>query len=89
LGCLDLPGTASHRASPGRRRNQPGHCSEPYILAFHANLGEAYRALGQFSNFFRIAPPGKPLTLTLVPSGTSSLEQKLFLNVTKTTLRGF
>jgi hypothetical protein len=41
------------------------------------------------SNFFKVAPPGMPFTLTLVPSGTSSKEQKFFLNVTKITLRVF
>jgi polyphenol oxidase len=39
------------------------------------------------SNFFKIAPSGKAFTLTLVPSGSSSKDQKFFLNVSKITLK--
>jgi polyphenol oxidase len=39
------------------------------------------------SNFYKVAPPGKPFTLTLVPIGTSSDQKKFFLNVTRITLR--
>jgi polyphenol oxidase len=39
------------------------------------------------SNFFKVAPPGKPFTLTLVPVGSSSDQKGFFLNVIKVTLR--
>jgi polyphenol oxidase len=39
------------------------------------------------SNLFTVAPPGKPLTLTLVPLGVSSAGKPFFLNVNRITLR--
>jgi polyphenol oxidase len=39
------------------------------------------------SNFFTVAPPGMPYTLTLVPKGSSSKDKKFFLKVTGIKLR--
>jgi polyphenol oxidase len=39
------------------------------------------------SNFFKVAPAGKPFVLTLVPGGTSSDQKTFYLNVTRITLR--
>ena len=39
------------------------------------------------SNFHKIAPAGKPFTLTLVPIGSSAGEKNFYLEVTKVTLR--
>ena len=41
------------------------------------------------STFFKVAPPGKPFTLTLVPIGTSSDGKPFFLDVKKITLSVF
>jgi polyphenol oxidase len=41
------------------------------------------------STFFKVAPPGKPFTLTLVPIGTSSEGKPFFLDVKKITLSVF
>ena len=41
------PAPAVWLSRPGRRADQPGHCPTPDVAAFHSNLAEAHRALGQ------------------------------------------
>jgi polyphenol oxidase len=61
-------------AGPGRRRADAKHL-------FFVDVSPGV------SNFFKVAPAGKPFDLTLVPLGTSSDKEKFFLDVTKVTLR--